>query len=290
MNFGIVGLGVMGSNHKRVYEKLGNNITDIYDPFVFPGRTLTDFINGCYSNQVKGISVCNPSDQHVSTALVIVNALPDVYLLIEKPIAVTTAKAKELLPYKDRILVGHIEQFNPAVMKLREWLDGDMLGEIFSIRTKRVNNIPSRELVKDVATDLLVHDIEVVNSLMGGLPTFSRVIRKSTNNNAVCDHAHAVLEYGDTVCYCEANWLSPIKERFLELYCTHGLIRLDYSKQIITFTDIQGNFTELLSNDQYEEPLVQELSHFADCIARKKQPKISVETGINALEIVSEDI
>jgi len=290
MNIGIVGLGVMGSNHKRVYEKLGCNVTDIYDPFVFSDRPLKDFIEGCNRNQVEGISICNPSDQHVSTALVILNALPEVYLLIEKPIALTVSKAQGLIPYKDRILVGHIEHFNRGVRKLREWLDDNMLGEIFSIRTKRVNNIPSREPIKNVATDLLVHDVEAVNSIMGRVPTFSKVIKQSTNNNNVYDHAHAILQYDDVVCYCEANWISPVRERYLELYCTDGLVRLDYSKQIITFTDTQGNTTELLSNSEYEEPLMEELSYFINCIRNKRQPKVSVDTGINVLEIVSEDI
>jgi UDP-N-acetylglucosamine 3-dehydrogenase len=290
MNVGIVGLGIMGNNHKRVYEKLGCTVTDVYDPLVFPDRTLKDFIEGCNHNQVEGISICNPSDQHVSTALVILNTLPEVYLLIEKPISLTISNAKELLPYRDRILVGHIEQFNRGVRQLREWLNDNMFGEIFSIRTKRVNNIPSREPIKNVATDLLVHDIEVVNSIMGRSPTLTKVIRQSTNNNNVYDHAHAILQYDNVVCYCEANWISPVKERYLELYCAYGVVKLDYSKQIVAFTDAQGNIKELLSNDRYEEPLLVELLHFIDCINKKCKPKVSVETGIEVLRVINEDI
>lgn len=289
MNVGIVGLGVMGGNHKRVYEKLGHNVTDIYDPFVFPGQTLGSFIDSCHRNNVLGISICNPSDQHVDTSLQILQKIPEIYLLIEKPVSLEVEEAKKLLPYKNRILVGHIEQFNRGVVKLREWIDGGEFGKIFSIRTKRVNNIPSREPIKNVATDLLVHDIEVVNSLIGLEPTFSKVIKKSTNDNHIYDHAHAILQYDDIVCYCEVNWISPVKERYLEIYYAQGFIRLDYSTQTITFVGHQGNTLELLSNKEYQEPLMNEIKHFTNLIESDIQPKVLVNTSINVLEIINED-
>ena len=290
MNMGIVGFGVMGSNHKRVYEKIGHSVTDIYDPFVFPAKSLEDFIKQCRKNKVKGISICNPSNKHVEISLKILSEIPNIYLLIEKPIAIELEESKKLIPYTDRILVGHIEQFNRAVIEFRQWVDEGKFGKIFSIRTKRANNIPSREQIKDVATDLLVHDIEVVNSIVGKTLTFKKFIKQSTNNNKVYDHAHAILQYEDVICYCEANWVSPIKERYLKVYSTNGLIELNYSRQTINLTDTQGNSKELLSNDGYEEPLVKELQHFTDIILNYVRPQVTVETGIRVLEILNEDI
>ena len=137
MNFGIIGLGVMGSNHKRVYEKLGHNVVEIYDPYLYKEKAFNQFIEGCVRQGVQAISICNPSDSHVSTALEVFQNLPNIFLLIEKPISTSLDEAVLLKAFQDRILVGHVERFNVAVVELLKLIKNGFFGKVHSVRTKR---------------------------------------------------------------------------------------------------------------------------------------------------------
>jgi UDP-N-acetylglucosamine 3-dehydrogenase len=289
MNFGIIGLGVMGSNHKRVYESTGNYVTDIFDPFLYKNQTIKNFINSCKKNNVKGISICNPSCLHVETSLKILTEYPECFLLVEKPISINSKDSLKLKKFNHKILVGHIERFNPAIINLLELIRSDFFGEIYCISTKRVNNVPSREPIKDVSTDLLVHDIEILNEIFGDNLSFKKILKKSSNNNSVIDYAHAFLEFGSTIAYCEAHWLSPIKERSLSFYCSKGFVHLDYYKQIIYSINKQGIKEEIFSCKPQEEPLVNEIQHFKNVILGKENPRVTVDSANKVMEVFCEN-
>ena len=85
-----------------------------------------------------------------------------------------------------------------------------------------------------------MHDIEILNEIFKQKPTYKKLLKKSSQNNSVIDHAHLILKYGDSICYCEANWISPIKERYLEFYSANGVVNLNYYNQEINFKNAQG--------------------------------------------------
>jgi len=124
------------------------------------------------------------------------------------------------------IQVGHIERFNPAVRTLEELID-DL--SIVSISTKRLGPPPEREIGDSAVLDLMIHDVDVVLSLLDAEPT---AIRSSgVNGNR---HAAALLEFDSgTMASLTASRLTQRKVRTLEVIAEECLVELDYIDQSI---------------------------------------------------------
>ena len=288
MKVAIIGLGVMGKNHKRVYEKLGCEVVVIFDPVLYPKVKFNDFIERCRIENVELVSVCNPSNLHFKFAYSTLSILSKLNVLIEKPVSLEPSDYDTLKFYRDRIMVGHIERFNPGVDYLKQLIDCKSLGDIYSVKTKRVNNVPSRETIKNVATDLLVHDVDILNYLFGSQPTIINSFNGSSNGNSTIDHASLTLHYDNSKqgirCFCEANWLSPVKERGLEMYTEMGVVKLDYFTQELTLIDTNGH--KIIYNSGYTEPLINELKSFISMKKFNTRNECTIEEAFNALEIV----
>ncbi|MAF25384.1 hypothetical protein CL634_07395, partial [bacterium] len=116
---GVCGVGNMGLNHLKVYDRNNNvEVASMYDPESLVHCDYDLFLNSCQN--LDGVSICAPSDKHAEIALDILKHNPKIKLLIEKPIDLNLNAAKSLLPYKDNIFVGHVERYNPVVLKLKE--------------------------------------------------------------------------------------------------------------------------------------------------------------------------
>ena len=137
---------------------------------------------------------------------------------MEKPIASTTEQAEAMIEaaerHKVKFAVGHIERFNPAVIKLKQIIDEGALGQLLILSTKRVG--PSVQRIRDVGViiDSATHDIGVVNYLIGKKPVYiySKV---GSLKHPKEDHAIIVLDFGSTAACIEVNWFTPHKVRTL---------------------------------------------------------------------------
>jgi UDP-N-acetylglucosamine 3-dehydrogenase len=278
----VCGYGNMGKNHVRVYKKIkGVKLECVYDPKIKNGISYQQFISNCKNLDV--VSICCPSDKHAATALDLLEANPNIKLLIEKPVDLDIEAAKKLYDYADNIIVGHIERFNPAIIKLKEMIDNDELGQIYSISTKRMGPTPSREL-NDVAIDLLVHDIDVVNYLLDQQPNKTYIRKISTKSNDVYDYSSISAKYGDIDCRFEANWVCPKKIRKMDILCEEGLLNIDYINQKITKHNVNGSSQEI--EVKYSEPLLNELEHIVSFASGITLPKIKLKDAISVLELV----
>ena len=278
----VCGYGNMGKNHVRVFKKIKNvKLEYVYDPKIKNGISYQEFVNNCKDLDV--VSICCPSDKHADTALDLLRTNPNIKLLIEKPVDLNIEAAKRLYDYADNIVVGHIERFNPAITKLKEMINNNELGQIYSISTKRMGPTPSREL-NDVAVDLLVHDIDVVNYLLEQQPVKTYIRKLSTKSNDVYDYSSISAKYGDIDCRFEANWVCPKKIRKMDILCEEGLLYVDYINQKITKYNVNGSSQEI--EVKYSEPLLNELEHLISFASGAASPKISLKDAISVLEMV----
>ena len=141
LRVGVIGVGVMGSNHARVFASLpGATLVGVADP----DRKQADFVGhtlGCAS--VAAISIAAPTHLHRDVTLTAIGQ--GIHVLVEKPIASTADEGRELIAAARRagvtLMVGHVERFNPAVEAIKEAIRNE---DILSIGITRVGPFPPR--------------------------------------------------------------------------------------------------------------------------------------------------
>ena len=245
----VVGAGAFGRNHLRVYRELQQSgapveLVAVIDPnakalaqatesFAVPGFASME---ECLATAaIDAASVCVPTVHHASTALPLLAAGVD--LLIEKPLAGSLAEADQILAaaaQNGRIVqAGHLERFNPAVTAARQHLNHPMFFE-----AHRLSIFTARSLDVDVVLDLMIHDLDIVLSLVQspirevravGLP----VLSKKT------DIANVRLEFENG---CIANFtasrVSTERVRKLRFFQPYQYLSLDFARQDLLMIDV----------------------------------------------------
>jgi UDP-N-acetylglucosamine 3-dehydrogenase len=287
---GVVGVGEMGQPHARLYSKLNCELVGISDANVERGQEVaakfgTRYFNNYHEllSKIDAVSIVVPTTLHYPIAMDFLNA--GVHCLVEKPIAFDLNEACEMVKAakanKVNLAVGQIEQFNPAVNKLKQIIDEGKLGQLLIISTRRVG--PSSPRVRDVGIviDSATHDIGVAKYLVGKKPTgvFSRV--RSLRHEKE-DHAIIVLDFDGTTACIEVNWFTPNKVRTLVATGSEGIGYLDYIQQTIVVSN--SHEAQNIAVDK-EEPLKVELEDFVGSIERKRAPHVSGEEGAEILRV-----
>ncbi len=308
---GVIGVGNMGRNHVRVYSKIANlvAVSDIDEEL---GKEIAKKFNlNFYKNykqmieqeKLEAVSVVAPTFLHKSIVLYCLSkSLPT---LVEKPIAINILQAKEIMEcakkYATLLMVGHVERFNPVIIKLKKIIDEGRLGKIISLVAIRVGINPPNPAASDVALDLGIHDVDVFNYLLGKFPKKKKVIKTKLFSKNTADSSILLLEYGEATGIIQTNWITPVKLRKLFVSGTEGYVELDYIQQKLVLHDkilnikFNGSFYELLSiSDQAprkevyiskKEPLKEELLYFLSNI--KNRESNNIVDSIEALKVVS---
>lgn len=171
MDVGVIGVGVMGKNHARVYSELKQVdslwITDLNEKAAADVAHANDgqvaSTVEALLEKVDAVSICVPTPFHNDVARKVFSA--GVPVLIEKPICHTAAEAEALIktiPKGLTVGVGHIERFNPIIDEIRR-----MIHKPLFIETKRHNPASARITGTSVVEDLMIHDIDVIFNLFG---------------------------------------------------------------------------------------------------------------------------
>lgn len=307
---GVIGVGNMGKNHARVYsgiadlvaiadvnEELGKEIANKYDAIFY-----NNYKQMIQEQQLEAISVVVPTALHRN---VIFDCLKhNIPTLVEKPITDNLADAREMLKlarkYKTLLMVGHVERFNPVIIKLKKIIDEGRLGKIISLLAIRVGIAPPNPSASDVAFDLGIHDVDVFNFLIGRFPEKKKVLKTRLFSKNIADSSTLLLEYGETTGIIQTNWITPVKMRKLYVSGVEGYIELDYIQQKlilydkILHTQFDGSFYELVSLSETpkkeiyiskKEPLKEELLYFIS--NRNNWESSNAIDAIEALKIVS---
>jgi UDP-N-acetylglucosamine 3-dehydrogenase len=308
----VIGVGAMGESHARIYsdmdkielvavcdkdEKVAHEMAKKYN-----AKPFTDYkeIDG-----LDAVSICVPTKMHKDVALFFINQ--GINVIVEKPLADNTEEAKKLIVAAEenniKLMVGHVERFNPVVAEIRKRLDNEELGKIYSISAFRFSPFPHRVIDVGITRDLAVHDIDIIVHL--NRSKIKRIYAETgqrihTNHE---DMLNALLKFeDDTVAAINTNWLTPKKVRelyvtgekgmFVAKYLTQELFfyknefaekDFDYSKGVTSV--IEGDMVKIKINNK--EPLFAELEEFRDCILNDRKPAVDGEDGLKALEIAS---
>jgi UDP-N-acetylglucosamine 3-dehydrogenase len=289
---GIIGGGAMGQHHIRIYSEMKDvELIGICDTDRNRAISLANSYNTTpyfdhkelLKQELDAVSVVVPTTFHHSVAMDVINSGTN--LLVEKPIADTLENADKMIhaahDAKLKLMVGHIERFNPAVSKLKEIVDSDKLGKIVSISSRRVG--PFNPRIRDVGIimDLGVHDIDVISYLYGKKINEVYTIA-GKDIHSFEDHASILLRCDSNLSgMVETNWLTPHKIRNLTAIGLKGVAYLDYIKQTVELHDEAWIRTAKV---EQKEPLKNELEHFINAVRNNTEVISNGETSRHALE------
>ncbi len=296
----VIGVGNMGKNHVRTYSEMPNvELLALADTNVELGSGLAqeyripfhqDYRDMITSVKPEAVSICVPTSLHSSIATYCLEQGVDV--LLEKPIAMTAEVAEQLLQLAKkldrRLLVGHIERFNPAVLAVKDLLNQNKLGKVTAIVARRVGGFPPQIKDANIAVDLAIHDLDIINFLLHETPKMVTVHKQRNHIERREDSAEFFLQYSHASGYVQANWITPVKIRNLYITGSEGYLEMDYITQQIEFYQSKyeklkietQDFTDYILRfsepDKYtiqvakQEPLRNELQYFVNAVLNQE--------------------
>ena len=311
----VIGAGMMGKNHLKMYKTLANvELVGVYDIFAEAAQTAAEMFGiKAFSSleevaqNVDAVSVVTTSVTHAEVGEFFLNK--GIHCLMEKPLAATEAECKRLIDAAKKsgavLLVGHIERFNPAVEQLSKILADT--SKIRALTAERMSAASGRITDVDVAMDLMIHDIEVIQSLVK-----SKVVNVEASNVKTKDkpegkdYISALVTFENGVmANLTASRITQSRVRTLSVTTDEAYIDLDFIAQSINVCT-QGR-SPYMNKDAIPEwmnyglkgceehlfipsnqPLAAEQSHFIDCVLGKATPRITGEMALEALKVIWE--
>jgi UDP-N-acetylglucosamine 3-dehydrogenase len=293
---GVVGVGVMGSNHARVISELpGVELAGIVDIDQHQARNVSrslgcrafETLDALLERGVDAATIAAPTHLHHDLALTCIRR--GVHVLIEKPIASNAEEGRSLIAAARRarvtLMVGHVERFNPAVQAIKETLRGE---EILSIAITRVGPFPPRMSNVGVVIDLAVHDIDLIRWF-----TDSEIIEMQPQlSSAVAEREDiALLQFrtaSGVLAHINTNWLTPFKARTAHVATRKKYVMGDLLTRQVTECfgfKPDGSYSMRHLSVGYAEPLRAELQAFIEAVRCGTTPAVSGEEGVASLDI-----
>ncbi len=290
----VVGCGVWGINHARVYAGLDKarlvKIADT-DPDRrrlakkrFDAQCCAEPEDVFRDEEVDAVSICSPTVTHARLAREALRA--GKHVLVEKPMATRLSEAEGLVTLSGRmglvLAVGLVERFNPAVSETLRLVNEGCVGQVLTVHASRLSRRPDRLGDVGVVKDLAMHDVDVVTRILGAQPV-SVFSRCGSLSHSFEDYAYLSLIYDDVASgFVEANWLTPRKVRRLTVTGSEGVIRVEYLSQRVSVEKLE-KFTSV--DNGYREPLELELRDFVDAVLDDRKPTVTGVDGVNALRV-----
>jgi len=296
----VIGVGSLGQHHARNYAEIahaGNSeFLGVCDSNEENARTIAGKNNCDYFtdwrellDKVTAVSIVTPTETHCEIACAFLEK--GVNVLVEKPIARTLAEADLIIEAAEtsgaKLMVGHLERFNPAMVALRPQVTKPLYFEIH-----RVSPFPNRSLDVDVVLDVMIHDLDAIQWLVDSKVSEIRAVGIPVISDKV-DAANARIEFENgAVANITASRIGTEKIRKTRFYQTNSYVVLDYATKFASVTSLAPNaihpllginINRLEINDV--EPLRAEIEAFLDSISQDKTPPITAHDGRRALDL-----
>jgi predicted dehydrogenase len=298
LKVGVVGVGSLGQHHARIYAGLPETrlvgvadtnaarSTEIAEKYQCLARTdFRDLLEG-----VDAMSIVVPTSLHYAIAKECLKA--GIHILVEKPITVTVTEAEDLIRRaSDRgviLQVGHIERFNAAFRASRGAIKTPRL-----IECRRWAPFSSRGTDVDVVLDLMIHDLDIVLSLVDAevedVEAYGLALVSPTTDVA---HARVVFRNG-CVAVLSASRVADTKVRQIRVYEPESFLVVDLVEQAARIgrrAMSSGGYPEIVTEvvrGDGQEPLKLELQEFVESVNGGAAPQASGQEGAAALRLAA---
>jgi len=293
----VVGVGYLGERHARIYSELPDvDLVAVVDLDLARGKQVAEQYRCAFYvdleplfGSVDAVSVVVPTPAHYAVATRLLKR--NIHLLLEKPITATLQEADTLLALAREqraiLQVGHVEQFNPGIRHLKQHLS-----EVRFIECHRMAPFNERGAEVDVVLDLMVHDIEMVLSLIS-----SPIVEISSAGTQVLTqkidiaNARLIFENG-SVANLTASRVSQERIRKMRIFQKESYLSLNYMIPELTVCrsvrvaqdEKPVVFVETIQIAK-EEPLKTELAAFVQSVRLRTPPQVGAREGRNALAV-----
>ncbi|MCF6150103.1 MAG: Gfo/Idh/MocA family oxidoreductase [Candidatus Kuenenia sp.] len=316
----VIGVGHLGKEHARVFTELpGVELVGVVDV----QNKQAEKIAHCYNTQwytdykevidkVSAVSIAVPTKSHYAIAKDFLTH--DVHVLVEKPMTGTVSEAKELInlsKVKGLVLqAGYIERFNPVIVAIKKLSTNPRF-----IECHRLSPFTFRSADIGVVLDLMIHDIDIILNMTGSKVKKVDAIGVNVIGDKE-DIANARIQFQNgCVANITASRVSIQPMRKVRLFSEDSYISIDYQKKealiykkspkltlsalnisemdVSTIADLKSYvFGDLLKvehirMDDYE-PLKKELESFVTCVLENREPEVSGEEGLKAIEVAND--
>ena len=298
LRLGVIGVGYVGELHAQKYAAMEDvDLVGVADQdFARAQEVARRYNTTPYSSHTEllpfldGASLAVPTLSHFEVGYEMLGH--GVHLLIEKPITLNLGDAERLIERAQEngavLQIGHIERFNPAVMKMES-----LISKPIFIESHRLNFFTKRGTDVDVVLDLMIHDLDIILHIVNsdiedidavGMPVVSDKI----------DIANVRIIFANgTVANVTASRVSSESLRMLRIFQPDTHISVDYGNRRITVTQLKGvkvlaDRTPAVHREDefpYSDPLADQLSSFVKAIKKGIEPKVSGLDGKRALAV-----
>lgn len=307
-NIAVIGSGYWGKNLVRNFFELGvlKTICDL-DEAILNGfqeeyhniSITTSFQDVLEDNDIEGVVIATPAVLHYEMAKKSLESGKDV--LVEKPLSLDLADAKDLIEISEKrgniLMVGHILQYHPAVIKLKELINKGYLGRIQYIYSNRLN-LGKFRTEENILWSFAPHDVSVILMLLNEKPNIISSHAGTYLNKNVADVTLTTMEFSSGVkSHIFVSWLHPYKEQKLVVVG---------SQRMAVFNDMVENKLLIYPHEiewvdrvpvplmkdpepvkvGHGEPLKEECKHFLNCMKTRERPKTDGKEGYNVLQIL----
>ena len=307
----VIGVGYWGKNLVRNFSQLGvlHSICDPNPDLLKKCQTehhvanaYTDYKQVLADGAVKAVAIATPAVLHYEVAKAALLAGKDVF--VEKPLALNVIEAEELIriahEHKRILMVDHILQFHPAIIKLKELIFSGALGKLQYIYSNRLN-IGKLRSEENILWSFAPHDISVILSLVEEQPKKVNAFGEDYLQEKVYDTTMTMLSFSNRLrAHIFVSWLHPFKEQKLVVVGDKKMAVFDdtqeedklvlYSHKVHWVHRVpvasKGEFEKVPL--EKKEPLREACSHFLECVADRKQPRTDGKEALAVLKVLNQ--
>ncbi len=310
-SIGLIGLGYWGKNILRNLYELNvlHTACDLSQDMVderrksYPDTNYTTSVDEIITSpDIKAIAIAAPAVSHYDLVKQSLLAGKDVF--VEKPLSLTVEKGEELVKLAKQhsrvLMVGHILQFHPAVIKLKQMISTGELGKIQYIYSNRLN-IGKLRTEENILWSFAPHDISVILSLINENPVHVSAHGGDYLSDGVYDTTLTSIEFKNGVkSHIFVSWLHPFKEQKLVVVGSKAMVVFDDMSQdkLLLYPHriewqngkipVAQKADSIVVEIDKKEPLKEELMHFSDCVRERKQPLTDGNEGLSVLKVLEQ--
>ena len=299
LRFGVAGVGYLGEFHAQKYASMaGVKLAGVADVnFARAKEIAQKYETKAYENytdllpHVDGLSLAVPTPAHFEIGCDILDH--GIHLLIEKPITLDLNEAEKLIEIAKNnnviLQTGHIERFNPAVIKMEK-----LVSEPIFIEAQRLNSYTIRGTDVDVVLDLMIHDLDIILNLVRSEIKKIDAVGIFVVSDKI-DAANARITFSnEVVANITASRISNESVRTIRVFQPDNSISVDYGKRKISITQPGSDENEPVGFSQVtcreetfsgSDPLADEIKSFVQVIKDGTEPKVSGIDGKKALSV-----
>lgn len=305
----VLGCGYWGKNLVRNFHQL-EALGLVCDPGeagrtkakeIAPEIEVTADFGAAFSRQdIAAVVIATPAETHHHLAIRAMEAGKDVF--VEKPLALNHREGLEMKAVAERtgriLMVGHLLEYHPAVLKLREMVTDGTLGRVNYIYSHRLNFGKVRT-EENALWSFAPHDIAVILRLVGEMPLEVTCTGGSYVTPNLADVTMSCLHFRSGLrAHIFVSWLNPFKEQklvvvgdrqmavFNDVLKENKLMRFNQRVEVADRMPVLHNGDAEPVELSADEPLRNECQHFIDCVRDRKQPLTDGQNGINVLKVL----